>query len=162
MHIKNARISDTTIVAPTGVPATMEMQIPRKAQSAERIDAKITTDLNVVNSLMADTAGKITRAVMSKEPTKRMAKTITIAVTEAIKKLYSLVRIPEALAKSSSKVIAKILLKHRRYNKMTTIERITHDKTSELVNVRNFVDPNKVEHTSPAMLDEVENTLRNK
>ena len=86
-HRKSAKILAVTIVAPAGVSAMMETQIPRSAHAAERIAEKITTDLKFLNILMAEMAGNIISAVINKEPTNRMAKTMTIAVTVAIKRL---------------------------------------------------------------------------
>ena len=74
-------------MAPAGVSAIMEMQIPKSAQTAERMAEKITTALKFLNILMAEMAGNIISAVINREPTKRIAKTMTIAVTDAIKKL---------------------------------------------------------------------------
>ena len=57
----------------------------------------------------ADMAGKVTRAEISKDPTRFMAITMITAVTTARIRLYVLVLIPVAEAKVSSKVMAKIL-----------------------------------------------------
>ena len=59
---------------------------------------------------MADSAGKITSAEISSEPTRFIASTITTAMMMAISRLYRSAFVPTALAKFSSKVTAKILL----------------------------------------------------
>ena len=59
---------------------------------------------------MADSAGKITSAEISSEPTRFIASTMTTATMTAISRLYRSAFVPTALAKSSSKVTAKILL----------------------------------------------------
>ena len=75
------------MVAPTGVPARIEMRIPAKAHITEIIAANIVTDLKVLNILIAERAGKITRAEISREPTKFIATTMIKAITIAISKL---------------------------------------------------------------------------
>ena len=60
--------------------------------------------------LIADKAGKITRAEISSDPTRFIASTIITAIITAIKRLYLLVLVPVADAKFSSKVTANILL----------------------------------------------------
>lgn len=80
-------MSVATIVAPAGVPARMEIQSPSTAQTADRMEEHITTDLKFLKSRIAESAGKMMRAVMSNEPTSRMASTMTTAVTVAIRRL---------------------------------------------------------------------------
>ena len=87
------------MVAPTGVPARMDVRIPAVAQNTEKTAAKMVTVRKLLNSRMAAIAGKITRAEISKEPTRFMAITITTAVTTARIKLYSFALIPVAEAK---------------------------------------------------------------
>lgn len=106
----NTKISTTTIVHPTGVLAKIEMQIPTNVPTTEIIPAEMMTDLNVLNILIAASAGKIIKAEISKEPTKFMAKTITTAERTAIKMLMNPTLTPVALAKFSSNVIENILL----------------------------------------------------
>ena len=98
------------MVAPAGVSARMEMQSPKSAHTTERTAEQITTDLKFLKSRIAESAGKIMSAVISRDPTRRMASTMTTAVTVAMSRLYAPARIPDALAKLSSKVTAKILL----------------------------------------------------
>ena len=59
---------------------------------------------------MADNAGKMTRAEISREPTRFMASTMITAMIMAISRLYTPVLVPVARAKSSSNVTAKIRL----------------------------------------------------
>lgn len=97
------------MVDPTGVPARMEVRIPAAAQNTERTAAQKVTARKLLNNLMADMAGKITRAEISKDPTRFMAITMTTAVTTARIRLYTLALVQVAEAKLSSKVTAKIL-----------------------------------------------------
>ena len=53
------------MVEPTGVEATIEISIPASAQITDTIAEQIVTDLNVLKTLIADSAGKITSAEMS-------------------------------------------------------------------------------------------------
>ena len=65
----------------------MATTIPKNAQNTERIAEQTVTALNVLKSLMEQTAGKITRAEIRSVPTRFIANTITIPITIAIKKL---------------------------------------------------------------------------
>ena len=76
--------SATTIVEPTGVPARMEMMIPKNAQKTEIMHENIVTCLKLLNILIAESAGNITRAEISREPTRFMASTIMMAIMTAI------------------------------------------------------------------------------
>ena len=81
--IKNtikATISTATIVQPTGVAVIIEIAIPVIEHIPDNIAEHIVTNLNVLNILIADKAGKIIRAEISNEPTKVIAKTITTAI----------------------------------------------------------------------------------
>ena len=102
--------STATIVDPTGVPARIEITIPKPAHITENTAEKIVTVLKLLNSLMADKAGKITSAEISSDPTRFMARTIITAIITAIRRLYKSALVPTAFAKFSSKVTAKILL----------------------------------------------------
>ncbi len=62
--IKNAMISTTTIVAPTGVPASIDVKIPSVAHTTEITAEQMVTDLKLLNILIADMAGNITIAVI--------------------------------------------------------------------------------------------------
>ena len=109
-HITNKRKSTATIVDPTGVPAKRETRIPINAQITDEIAEKIVTILKFLKIYIADIAGKIISAEINKEPTKFIAKTIITAIKIAITRLYKKTFVPDAVAKSSSKVIEKILL----------------------------------------------------
>ena len=82
---KKATISQATIVQPTGVDANTEINIPKIAHTTEIILADIKTDLNVLNTLIADSAGKMIKADINNEPTKFIASTMTTAVMIAIR-----------------------------------------------------------------------------
>ncbi len=104
-----AAISTATMVEPTGVPARMDVRIPSTAQKTERIAEQRITDLKFLNKRIAESAGKMTKAEISSEPTRFMASTIIMAVMTAISRLYWSAFVPVAFAKSSSKVTANIL-----------------------------------------------------
>ena len=106
----NTTISIATIVAPTGVPAIMEINIPITAHSVEIIAEEIVTSLKLLKILIALMAGNIMSAEIKREPTRFIARTITIAMTTAIRKLYRFVFTPIAFAKVSSNASAKNLL----------------------------------------------------
>ena len=110
MQIKNARTSTATIVAPTGVPKSIEPSIPTREQITAIRAEQTVTDLKLLNRRIAESAGKIISAEISKEPTRFMARTITTAINTEIIRLYSLTFVPDAKAKFSSKVTLKILL----------------------------------------------------
>jgi len=69
LNIINARISITTIVEPTGVSARIEINIPKLAHITDISDEHRITDLNVLNILIADSAGNIINAEVRSEPT---------------------------------------------------------------------------------------------
>lgn len=75
------------MVEPTGVPTRIEMMIPRKAHITERTAEKTVTALKLLKSLMADKAGKITKAEMSSDPTRFIASTMITATTTATRRL---------------------------------------------------------------------------
>ena len=103
-------MSATTTVAPVGVPARMEKTMPKKAQTTENTAEHKITDLKLLNTRMADKAGKITSAEISSEPTRFMANTMITAISTASSRLYASTGVPVARANDSSKVTAKILL----------------------------------------------------
>ena len=105
-----AKMSTATIVEPTGVPARIETSIPSEAQVTDKHAEQTVTDLKLLKTRIEDNAGKITRAEISKEPTKFIARTIITAMITAISKLYAPALIPVARAKFSSNVTEKILL----------------------------------------------------
>ena len=86
-QIANAATSTATIVDPTGVPASMEIMIPDKAHITDNTAEHIVTDLKFRKILMADKAGKITRAEIKSDPTRFMARTMMTAITIAISRL---------------------------------------------------------------------------
>ena len=75
------------MVEPTGVPARMEMRIPTAAHSTDTTAEKTVTLKKLLHSRMAERAGKIINAEISREPTKFMASTMMTAITTAISKL---------------------------------------------------------------------------
>ena len=83
LNIKNPAISTATIVEPTGVPATMEIRIPRAAQITDTITEHTVTALKLLNTRMADRAGNITSAEIRSEPTRFIASTMITAMTTA-------------------------------------------------------------------------------
>ena len=97
-----------TIVDPTGVPAIMDIIIPLKAQITEIIAEQMVTLLKELKRRMADSAGKIIRAEISREPTRFIARTIMTAIITAITRLYKSTFVPALLAKVSSKVTSKM------------------------------------------------------
>ena len=100
-----------TMVAPTGVPSHMiAISIPTVEQTTAIIAEQITTRLKSLKIRIADRAGNIIRAEVSNDPTKRIDKETTIAITTAIRISYALTLAPVAFEKSGSKASAKILL----------------------------------------------------
>ena len=151
-----AAISTATIVAPTGVPASMDISIPSAVQHTDSTAEHIVTARKFLYTCMADSAGKTTSAEISSEPTRFIASTMTTAVVMAISRLYASALVPTALAKFSSKVTAKILL-YKSANSATTIaDSAAHSQTSLIVSVSMDVEPNSVLQTSPERLDDLE------
>ena len=85
--MKNAAISAVTIVEPTGVEQSIERIIPVPAQITEITAEQTITALKLLKTLIAESAGKIIRAEISREPTRFIARTIISAVTIAISRL---------------------------------------------------------------------------
>lgn len=98
------------MVEPTGVDAIIETKIPVSEHITETAAEQITTFLKLLKTLMAERAGNMTNAEMRREPTRFMASTIITAVITAIRRLYAEDLVPVAVANTSSKVTAKILL----------------------------------------------------
>ena len=73
-----------TIVAPTGVEKRIDSRIPKAAHKTDRTADAVITPRKLLNSRMAESAGKIIRAEISREPASFIASTITEAVTTAI------------------------------------------------------------------------------
>ena len=84
---RNTAISAATIVEPTGVPQRTAIRIPKTAQITEITAELIITERKLSKSLIADRAGKIISAEISSAPTRFIARTITTAVTTAIRML---------------------------------------------------------------------------
>ncbi len=84
LQIINPKMSIATIVEPTGVPDKIAMINPLAVQNTEIKAEQRVTLLKLLKILMAERAGKITKAEISREPTRFMAKTIIIAVMIAI------------------------------------------------------------------------------
>lgn len=85
--IAKPSISIATIVEPTGVPARIEIIMPDKAHTTENIAEQIVTARKFLNKRIAESAGKITRADISREPTRFIANTMMTAMITAIKRL---------------------------------------------------------------------------
>ena len=107
MHRINAAISVMTIVDPVGVPQRIERIIPVKAQKTEITAEQIVTDLKLLKILIAERAGKITRADTRSDPTRFIARTMITAITVAMRRFRRFAFVPTALAKFSSNVTAK-------------------------------------------------------
>ena len=86
-EIINITISIATIVEPTGVDARIDTSMPAAAQTTDITAEQRMTALKLLNSRMAESAGKIISAEMSSEPTRFIASTMTIAVIIAIRRL---------------------------------------------------------------------------
>ena len=84
---RNTVISAATIVEPTGVPQRKAIRIHKTAQITEITAELIITERKLLKSLIADRAGKIISAEISSAPTRFIARTITTAVTTAIRML---------------------------------------------------------------------------
>ena len=76
-----------TIVAPTGVDRRIDNRIPKTAHTTDIITEQTVTLLKLLKTLMADRAGKITRAEIRSDPTRFIPRTIIIAVIIAITRL---------------------------------------------------------------------------
>ena len=79
-------------------------------QTTETAAEQIVTERKLLKTLIAERAGKITRAEIKREPTRFIARTIITAIIIAITRLYAELWVPTAVAKFSSKVTQKILL----------------------------------------------------
>ena len=75
------------MVLPTGVPAKIEMRRPDIEQITEMRAEQIVTERKLLKTLIAERAGKITRAEIKSEPTRFMASTIITAIIIAITRL---------------------------------------------------------------------------
>ena len=84
--------------------------MPSSVHITDSTAEHIVTDLKLLNTRIAESAGKMTSAEISSEPTRFIASTIITAITTASIRLYSEALTPVALAKSSSKVTENTLL----------------------------------------------------
>ena len=75
------------MVEPTGVSSRIEQRMPKIAQKTDITAEKRMTDLKFLKSRMDERAGKMIRAEIKREPTRFMARTITMAIITAIKRL---------------------------------------------------------------------------
>ena len=108
--IRNTTALTITTLAPVGVSSEYEAHIPTKKQQIESTPEQRITDLNFLQTLIEESAGKIISAEISKVPIILIPITIVKAVKSAITVLYTPVFKPVAFEKLSSKVTAKILL----------------------------------------------------
>lgn len=90
------------MVEPTGVPARTEATMPTKAQLTDNTAEQMVTARKFLHRRIAERAGKITSAEISREPTRFIASTMMTAMTMAISRLYPFALVPTACAKSSS------------------------------------------------------------
>ena len=110
LQITKMKMSMMTIVEPTGVPATIDARIPVIAPNTDMEQEETITFLKLLKSNIAETEGKMIRAEIKREPTRFIASTMITAMTAASMTFKKRVFVPHANAKSSSKVMAKILL----------------------------------------------------
>ncbi len=75
------------MVEPTGVSKRIDERMPNIAQKTDITAEKRMTDLKFLKSRMDERAGKMIRAEIKREPTRFMARTITMAIITAIKRL---------------------------------------------------------------------------
>ena len=87
VKMPNTAMFTATMVEPTGVPARIETAMPKTAQTTEITAEQTVTERKVLKTRIDDSAGKITNAEISREPTKFIASTIITAIITAIKRL---------------------------------------------------------------------------
>ena len=80
-------MSIATIVEPTGVDQRIERMIPIAAQITDMTAEQRITKRKLLNSRIAESAGKIISAEIRSEPTRFIARTMTEAVMIAIRRL---------------------------------------------------------------------------
>lgn len=85
--IAKTAIFAATTVGPTGVESSTEAIIPVAAHTTDTAAEDIITDLKVLNTLIDESAGKMTSAEMRSEPTSFIASTIIIALITATARL---------------------------------------------------------------------------
>ena len=86
-HRKKDTTFAATIVDPTGVPARIDTNIPISAQTTDSTTEQTVTERKLLNSRIADIAGKITSAEIISEPTNFIAMTMTTAIMTANNRL---------------------------------------------------------------------------
>ena len=101
--------SQTTTVAPTGVESRYDPVSPRQKHMTESPAAKHTTERKLLNTRIADSAGKMMRLESSIAPIMRIPSTTVSAVRTDRIVLYVPTRTPVARAKDSSNVTEKSL-----------------------------------------------------
>ena len=106
-QVANIANCTATIVDPTGVPARIDILIPKKAPSTDKMALTMVTILKFLNTLIADKAGKMINADTKRLPTRFMEITMMVATTIENPMLNALTLVPLLFAKSSSKVTAK-------------------------------------------------------
>ena len=84
--------------------------MPAAAQTTENTAAQSVTARKLLNRRIAESAGKITSAEISSDPTRFIASTMMTATITAIIRLQAPAGSPVAREKSSSKVTAKMRL----------------------------------------------------
>ena len=117
-----------TIVAPVGTSNKNDTIRPIMNAITDIIILDITTLLNLLNTCIDDSVGKIIKLDINNEPISLIPNTIVIEHKIAKIMLYRFVLIPIDLENLSSNVIANILLYEKIYNKTTindkTIQRM--------------------------------------
>ena len=87
LNIRKLTMFTATIVAPTGVPSRIDINIPNAAQKTDTITEHIVTALKFLKTRIEQRAGNIISAEIKSAPTKFMATTMTIAIITARKRL---------------------------------------------------------------------------
>ena len=108
--MKNATKFAITTLAPVGAANKNAPTSPDKKQTNEMSTVQTVTLKKLLHSRIAESAGNTTSAVISSAPTRFIAITMTKAITTAKIRLYVRALTPEAVVKSSSNVMEKILL----------------------------------------------------
>ena len=80
-------MSTATMVEPTGVPLTTAISMPVSAQATDSAAVQTVTLRKLLNTRMAESAGKMISAEISSEPTRFIASTMMTAMTTAISRL---------------------------------------------------------------------------
>lgn len=110
IHTMKTAVSTATIVQPTGVPYTIATPKPVIEPMTDNDTDKTIKPLKLFDSRIADNVGSTISADTSNAPTRCVARTITVSVKSTVSTLYFFVLSLVAYEKSSSKVVAYILL----------------------------------------------------